>query len=194
MIDYEILSTAMSVCDVSSDSSSNVSMHIPTIPFGVIAERELTSDEENDKGFASMPAKESLYEDSDSDNYNDSVNNNNVDAAIDFNLHKKPRAINVQTSDNNRTKGPSKRKSQVSIVEFMKSNKKAFSKGNNINIDISECNSAATDGLDNCSEATAAKIDSLIAIKQKELKSWEKMIVQKRKSIKYLKLYARALT
>ena len=68
----------------------------------------------------------------------------------------------------------------------MKSNKKAFSKGNNINIDISECNSAATDGLDNCSEATAAKIDSLIAIKQKELKSWEEMIVQKKEEYKIL--------
>ena len=68
----------------------------------------------------------------------------------------------------------------------MKSNKKAFSKGNNINIDISECNSAATDGLDNCSEATAAKIDSLIAIKQKELKNWEEMIAQKKEEYKIL--------
>ena len=89
----------MSVCDVSSDSSSNVSMHIPTKPFGVIAEKELTSDEENDtddnKGFASMPAKESSYEDSFSDDYNDSVNNNYDDAAIDNNLHKKPRSIDV---------------------------------------------------------------------------------------------------
>ena len=82
----------MSACDISSDSSSDGSMQIPTIPFGVITEKELTSDEENDIGFASMPAKESLYEDSDSDsdsdNYNDSVNNNYVDAAIDDNLHK----------------------------------------------------------------------------------------------------------
>ena len=47
----------------------------------------------------------------------------------------------------------------------MKSKKKVLWKGDNINIDISEFNSAATDSLDNCSESTAAKIDSLIAIK-----------------------------
>ena len=46
----------MSACDISSDSSSDVNMQIPTIPFGVITEKELTSDEENDIGFASMPA------------------------------------------------------------------------------------------------------------------------------------------
>ena len=128
LIDYKTLSTTMSACDISSDSSSDVSMQIPTIPFGVITEKELTSDEENDIGFASMPAKESLYEDSDSDsdsdNYNDSVNNNSVDAAIDLNLHKKPRAIDVETSDNNRTKGPSKRQSQVSIFEHVQPKKK----------------------------------------------------------------------
>ena len=54
-----------------------------------IAEKELTSDEKNDKSFASMPAKESLYEDSDSDNHNDSANNNYDDAAIDNIFYKK---------------------------------------------------------------------------------------------------------
>ena len=121
--------------------------------------------EENDKGFASIPAKESLCEDSGSDNYNDSVNNNYDDAAIDNNLHEKPRAIDVEKSDNNRTTGPSKRKIQESIFEFVESKKKVLCKGDNINIDVSECNSATADSLENCSEATDAKIDSLIATK-----------------------------
>ena len=58
-----------------------------------------------------MPAKESLYEnsDSDSDNYNDRVNNNYDDASLDNNFHKKRWAIDAEKSDNNRTKGLSKR-------------------------------------------------------------------------------------
>ena len=50
-----------------------------------------SSDEENDKGFASMSAKKSLYEnsDSDSDNYNDIKNNNYDEVALDDNFHKK---------------------------------------------------------------------------------------------------------
>ena len=142
-----------------------------------------SSDEENDKGFASIPAKKSLYENSDSgsNNYNDRKNNNYDDVALGDNLHKKPRAISTEKSDNNRTKGPSKRQSQVSFFEFMKPKKKALCKGDNINIDVSQCNSTDADSSDDCSECSiAAKIDSLIAIKQKELKSWKKMIAQKK--------------
>ena len=59
-----------------------------------------SSDEENDKGFASMSAKKSLHEnsDSDSDNYNDRKNNNYDDVALGDNLHKKIQEKLVQRS------------------------------------------------------------------------------------------------
>ena len=83
---------------------------------------------------------------------------------------------------------------QVSIFEFMKTKKKSSCKGDNINIDISECNSADADSSDDHSECSAAaKIDLIIATKQKELKSWEEMIAQK-KSMKHSTIYAGTLT
>ena len=54
-------------------------------------------------------------------------------------------------------------------------------------MDVSEGNYPNAESSDNYSEySTAPKIDSLIAIKQKQLKSWEEMIVQKKEEYETL--------
>ena len=97
------------------------------------------------------------------------MNDDSDDTNIDHNLNTKPSTIYTDKLINDKVEDSSKRKSQVSIYDFVNVKKKFVSKAGDINIFTTECHSDATSRLDSVNKATIARMDSLILLEKKRV-------------------------